>query len=358
MTITLGETVSETFIGSIGETITWSSSYINGVPAFWEPVFVDLANGFWHYSYTPGVAGFYEWAGNGSSSGPVAINFDVEGAPVVAPPTGGTGAATLASLVREVAQRSQDLIMGVTTDTGSDLKTMTDVLNLTEDHHFFEGMELYFTSGANQGSLHRVIDSDGDLAVLTFVPDVGIPVSAGTSYELYNRRGNGHRRWEYIQAINNAIREGGSNAAKRIVVDVPTVVTSTTPYLVVPDGIGWVCRVLYQDWNGQWQELRRNSRNGWSYDHNGIITLNGGGLAVADSRLLRLRGYVSHSTLTLDTDATDLDVEWIVETAAGILQNSNPDNYGNMAPGQYMRNRADAIRGKLATVMDSGCVKV
>jgi hypothetical protein len=78
MTVAIGSVQSETFyVGIAGQTFTRVSSRVNDAAVTFAPTFTDLTGGFYRYSYTPIAVGIHEWAGNGSTSGPLTINFDV-----------------------------------------------------------------------------------------------------------------------------------------------------------------------------------------------------------------------------------------------------------------------------------------
>ena len=186
-------------------------------------------------------------------------------------------------------------------------------------------------------------------------------VSAATEVNLYNRSGLGHTYREYKQALNQVIREVGSNVMQRVEIDCPTLPGSSDPTVILdPTQISKVCRFSYLGPVGR-VSVRRNRQNGWWSDHGtGVVSFTGADLGVVSYSTppLKAYGYLKAQELRSGSDSTFIDPEWLVETAAGLLQNANPDNAGNLAPGQYLRNRADAMRGKMATPFDANCVSV
>lgn len=328
---------------------------------YFAPTLIEIGNGEYAVSFVPTVTGYvsmhikYDQAGiEREFLGSFHVVDDVTVGPLIGTQAGGV---TLANLIRSTALRANDLIDTSASETRADLNTWKDDLNLNEDDNYFEGMELYITSGSSIGSTHRVIgSSDG---VLTFTPPLSTPIQIGTTGELYNRRGVGFRRQEYKNVINMCIREGGSNAYNRTTQAVATMVDGTNPTFTVPANMSHICKVQYQDAFGDWHDIRRNPHNGWSYDRgNLLVWLHGGSLSIATNKALKVKGYAPNAELVNDSDRTGVDAEWLTQTAAWILQNSNPENAGNLAPGQFLSNRADALRGKMVTVMDAGCVKV
>jgi len=362
----VGELISETFdTGATGETFTTTKSYLDGVELAWEPEFEEVGGGFYLYRYYPEIAGGYAWSGTGSKSGSFNINFDVDVAGEVtpAPPEPAlAGTTALIDLVEAVALRSLDLLQPQATATSEGPTTFTDVNHLVEDNAFFAGMELYIKDGLNAGLTRRVASSDYLSGTLSWVQPLPVAIAEGTKADLFNRAGLGHTYQEYVRAINMVIVELANNAMRRVQVQPTTLPTSSTPYVDVDgDQISKVCSVSYQDMTGAIQHLRRNKQNGWwAQNGDGAIQFTGNGLGVISSLTtpITLHGYQKASQLVLPSDRTFIDPEWLAETAAGLLQNANPDNAGNLAPGQYLRNRADAMRGKMATPFDANCVSV
>lgn len=75
----VGSPVQESFyLGPTGQTFTRTASYVNGVSTVFAPTFTEIGGGFYRYTYTPAVAGAYEWIGTGSNGSPIALNFSVE----------------------------------------------------------------------------------------------------------------------------------------------------------------------------------------------------------------------------------------------------------------------------------------
>lgn len=362
---TVGETISEVFdTGATGESFTVEETLIDGSPVGWTPLFAEIGGGIYVYTYTPTVPGHYSWSGFGSQSGTLTINFEVDPVIGVSPATPGlpVGYTTLDQLVEHIALRSMDLIEATATEDATDLKTFTDRNALIEDNAFFAGMEMHIVTGPNAGLRRRIADSSYATGTLSWEQPITTPITLGTEINIYNRSGLGHLYQEYVNAINMVIREVGNNVMQRVAIDVPVIPPSSQPAITLDaNTISKVCRISYVDGAGMRSSLRRNRRNGWWSEHGtGTVSFHGNsiGIVTASAPPLQAHGYLKPQELIAGTDATFIDAEWLVETAAGLLQNANPDNAGNLAPGQYLRNRADAMRGKMATPFDANCVSV
>jgi hypothetical protein len=363
MAYVVGETVAETFeTGALGESFSTTAAFINGIAAVWSPSFSEIGSGLYLYTHIPTQVGSYSWSGAGSLSGPLTINFEVDAAEVITPPVPGTpiGTVTLDQLVEHIALRSFDLIQATATADAGGNNSFTDVNALVEDNAFFAGMEMHVTSGPNAGQTRRIADSDYISGTLSWELALPFPITVGTNINIYNRSGMGHLYREYKQAINMVIREIAGNSMQRNAYDHASLPTFSAPSLVIDTSkLSKVCSVSYIDATGARRSLRRNRKNGWwSSNGEGTIWFTGNGLGVVANLTapVRLHGYLKAQQLSNGSDATFIDAEWLSETAAGLLQNANPDNAGNLAPGQYLRNRADAMRGKLATPFDANCV--
>ena len=360
----VGEQIAQLFeTGVAGETFTVYDTLIDGVHTPWVLTIVDEGDGFYSYHYLPDAPGSYSWSAIGSASGRVTINFEVDrlDGVVVTLPAPGSGRVSLNRLVEQVALRSQDLVQAIATRDEVGTLTFTDVNNLIEDHAFYAGMELHLTNGPNLGLLRRIADSAYDTGTLSWEQPIYTPVTLGTTANIYNRAGLGHTYQEYKNAINMVIRELGTNAMTRVTVPLDIPASGSPSVELDGEVIAKVCRVSYTDAAGTTQSFRRNKRHGWwAQNGDSSLTFTGNALGIASSgnSPLLAHGYARATELERGIDTTFIDSEWLVETAAGLLQNANPDNAGNLAPGQYLRNRADAMRGKLATPFDANCVSV
>lgn len=273
-------------------------------------------------------------------------------------------ATTLANLIRSIAQNSSDWIGGAATVNTGNTQVIQDDLAFVEDNSYFRGCEIYFTSGANIGLTRRIDDSSRSTRQITVVPNLVAPVGVGDQYDITNFRGIGHRRSEYKGVINSLIRQLGDGSLYQVSVPIsPNTVTWNTPIIAIPAGITHVCHVEYLD-SGRWKRVPRTTRPDSS---RGFFIQGGASPTIsfdpywADSLVgstVRLQGWNRYTELVLDSDTTDVDEEWLIEEASGILQIGMMGNQGNIGPGQYMRNRGDAVRGKAMTIIGPGCVKV
>jgi hypothetical protein len=269
---------------------------------------------------------------------------------------------TLDQLIHDTAAASNDLVEATATANAADLLTFTSEFALLEDDGHFRGCEAYFLDGANAGLSRRVYGSDYETATITVRPALAAPVTVGQRVELYNFRNGGLQRLQYKNIINRLIREASSNFADQVTV--PLVgLYGGAQYVVVPAGIDSVCRVQYYDPTySNWIDLKRAvrpGRRGWfavketdsiGFDYGSQLMLTGMGL--------QFIGYKRPTALVNGTDTTNIDPEWLVESAAGLAYLTNPVNYNNLAPGQYARNRADQLRAKMSLLPMANCVDI
>ena len=272
---------------------------------------------------------------------------------------------TLAELIRDVANAHQDLKMATADRVGSvsaDSATFSSTMDLLEEDDYYRGAEVYFTSGLNTGQTRRIYGSDYETQTITIIPTLVNVPQVGDTIEIYNRRGFGRTRGEYKQVINRAIREATGNYMEPIYAEPGDL--DGTGYVELPADFVSICGISY--WDNTLESFVaikravKPGRNGW-WVHPGTDRL----LVLSDywregtrDLAYALHGFKNPDQLTTDASTTDLDPEWLVETAGGIIQMSNRNNDQNLAPGQYMRNRADAVRSKMVTTQQPNCVRI
>ena len=177
MTWVLSETVSESFYtGNTGETFTRIASYINGSSSAWDPTIAELGSGYYRWSYTPLVAGSFEWVATGSAGSPVTINFDVETSidptvVVVSAATSGALTQTLAQLRNRVADRLGDRLPLIATSNGT-TSTFKDALNVTTATENLLGRWLVLSDG----TVHVINTQTNSSSTLGFTPVAGSTV--------------------------------------------------------------------------------------------------------------------------------------------------------------------------------------
>ena len=208
----------------------------------------------------------------------------------------------------------------------------------------------------------RIFGSDLETFTITVYPGFPSPIQTGDTGEIYNRRQNGYRRSEYKAMINSAIQNIASNAPQPDEELIIPIYDANNP-LVLVTSLDWVCKVQYLDYDGEWKDVRPYSPQSFGYGWHALrqeqtITIGPEWSSYLNGKSIKLIGYKESGMLVADSDTTSLDPEWIKEIVRGEMQTANPDNAGNIGPGQWRSSRADAIRAKGATLLQANCKKV
>lgn len=277
------------------------------------------------------------------------------------PGTVGQG-VTLRQLIQDVASVGRDYMAGEVTTASGTLNTVIDSMRLIYDSEYFRGTELTFTSGKNEGVTRRVTGSDMMSGTLQITPNLPYQAEVGDTFDLVNFRGIGHTRNEYINAINSLIRRLGDNALEPVNLFLRSTISYDSPRQRVPEALTMVCAVEFLDYDGQWNRVKKAVRPdsaGWWIDLGSLeISFSPAWADLLVGKTVRITGMQEPKTMTSESDRTSVDAEWLIESAAGILQTGNPANAGNLAPGQWMANRADAVRVKAITIPGPNCVRI
>lgn len=269
---------------------------------------------------------------------------------------------TLVQLIHDLADSSMDLVQATADANAADNTTFASSADLLEEDDYYRGSEAYFLDGTNAGVTRRVIGSDFETQTITVIPALPAAILIGDRVELYNVSDGGRQRKNYRDIINRVIRDVSGNYMEPATVDLVGVYGGAQ-LIPVPTGINTVCQVSYYDTVlAEWFIVKRaggpGKRGWWPVREDASIGLSDDWMLALNGIQLRFRGLKEPSQLVLDSDTTSIDHEFIIETAAGRSHFSNPDNYQNLGPGQYAMNRADAIRGKMATVPMANCARI
>lgn len=360
----LGETVSESFYtGNTGETFTRVSSYISGSVSVWNPTITELGSGYYRWSYTPAVAGSFEWVGAGSGGSPVAINFDLEATGVtvtISAATTGALTQTLAQLRKRVAERLGDYDELTATSNGT-TTTFIDVLYVSAAAEQMKGRFLVLSDG----TVHRVTGFTEGTNTLTFLPAAGSTSYTATNSvaALYNKRGAGFAPALYKNAINNAINDAFPLGLIRVQASVAAVFDADTELITIPASMTHVQTVEFTDSDGLLHELPRSIRSGeygWTaIPATGQLRLMGYPGGIADGLALMLTGYGRQAELSADSDTCALSAEFIVARACYHLCYSalDKDQKFRDAATTYERE-ANRLRNRLRTYKDPGTLAV
>jgi hypothetical protein len=271
------------------------------------------------------------------------------------------GGVTLRQLIQDIAFNRDDLVQGSVTENTGVLNSVRDEITLVEDADYFRGAEIYFTSGLNEGYLGRVIGSDYGSQTLSIFPDLPFAADVGDTFDLTNFRGIGTRRNQYKRTINSLIRRLGDSSLQPMQIVLPEYINWANPSQPVPGSFSHICEVEYFQ-SGIWKRVKRARRPddaGWYVDPSSLtISFSPDWAGRLDTYAIRVQGMAPPEPLDEEQDETTVDAEWLIEQASGILQIGNAGNLGNIGPGQYLNNRADAIRAKVITIPNANCMRI
>lgn len=219
---------------------------------------------------------------------------------------------------QRVASILDDIVEVEATANGTTL-TLIDTFNVNAGAESFDGCEIFFTSGANDGETRRVTTTTPSTGTLTFTPEATATVAADTA-ELYNRRNKGFRVQDYHRAINHAIEEYQGIALIPVIEEIGIAFDAETQTIAVPATTLEVHTVEYQDSNDQWCEVRQaypRGGQGWTAEPaDAVIRIEGDPAWEADTYDIRLHGYKRADALTTDASVLPFDSTVIVNTAA------------------------------------------
>lgn len=360
--LVLGEIVSESFsLVSLatGQTFTRTSSYINNVASVWNPTITEISGGFYRYSYTPLVAGSFEWAGLATNGEAVTINFEIEATGVtvtISAATTGALTQTLAQLRRRVARRLGDYVALTATANGT-TTTIVDTQRINTATQDMTGRVVVSSNGTNSG-LSRFITAQVDATGTLTVAALTTGTLTNDTFDVYNKRGKGFLPTEYDSAINDAINDAYPLGMIEVAATISTVFDSDVPDVTVPASLTYVHTVQWLDDDSRPHAIpmsRRGGEYGWYPNSTaGTITVYGRFGTDIDGLTIVLIGYGRQATLSANADTCALNAEYIVDNAAYHLAHSaldkDRDFYGTIV-GQINLER---IRTRVRTLGNRG----
>ena len=228
--------------------------------------------------------------------------------------------------------------------------SLVDVLNLATENNELVGRFGWVASGtaANLYQTVRITANTKSATSITFVP--ALPQSTATNdvIELYNSNDTGITPEDIHDAINRVI-ESVSNAGVTEVIATSSTFDADSPALTIDPSWRRLIGVDWQDTDGLWHEVDPADL----YVDTSARTARIDNIVrwMADTQLVRLRGYTSSASLSADTDSTVVDAEWIINEASSQLLLANAekarDPAAARATAQYLRSIADSRRPKV-----------
>ena len=257
---------------------------------------------------------------------------------------------TLAELVRRLADEFGDLVRITTTSAGdAGGTTAIDSQAVNTGKEDLGGRQIYFTSGANNTEARTITSTTDTTNTITFIPAATAQVASGVTAEVYNKRGHGFLRDEYVRALNRAI-DDAAGIALIAVVDtdaVPGNFDKDSPEITVDTQISEVFKVEHDDADGFWYEVRKAPRwggDGWvALPASGKIRLTGKPAWDADGNTVQVWGYGRQAALSASADTVAMDPGWLIARAAFHLAKGNLDRRPELG-GLLMLYRDEAVR--------------
>jgi hypothetical protein len=264
---------------------------------------------------------------------------------------------TLLELTKRVGGMLGDMT-ALTADVVGNTTVFNDTQALTINMEAPRNRDILFSyqvSGTgNLGVVRRVTNFDMNAGWVSFdaIPEA---TAVGDKAELYNFRGKGWRVTEYWSAINQAIQEAFPLYKQPYNAAVASTFDITTGNITIPTTITHVAEIEYENTAGTWYRVPRSRRRGqsgwWVDDYAGTINVRDNNYtALMNGRSVRLIGATKPTPLTLGTDITYIDPEWLCARAASILCMSALDrDQGNYARGNYFQGQANANLSAIRT---------
>lgn len=258
---------------------------------------------------------------------------------------------TLRDLRVRVADKLGEVVVGeATSPIAAPASTFTDVINFNDDKNTFRGADVLITTGPSAGHRARCVSSALNNLTITFSPESPNAINLGDEIQVF-----GIRRNLRIQQIDRAIREAQADAFPmyRLLhsADVEDVyLPDENPDITLPAEFTHVFSVSYLGLDGNYYDTRpgKPGTGGWHLEPGRKLRITGESRWYANNRTIRVRGYRQEPPLTLDTDETGIDPEWLTVTAALYIRLRQEGQEGMMKAGQ-IGARADALRAIAST---------
>ena len=323
----------------------------NGDP--FDPVIIDLGGGTYKIEIAtprskPGR--WYLLIGDLSLS-PVRYydgSWDVDAVPTEATSEATSGTTRL-TLRRSVGRLLGDLVMLKATGNGTET-TLSDTLNLQQQDGSLVGRQLYFASCAepgNVGQVRRVSTNVKSTSSITFAPPLPAGTMQGDEVEMWNERGSSVTVDEVHDAINRAIRAAAGTSVVPVV-QATGIFDQDDPYIDIPAEWDYFSRAQWQDTDGVWRDIPFADIK--VDQANREVEFRNRSRTIADDRQTRLFGFSPPGVLVADTDATNIDPEWIGFYASNQLllasAHRQSDSSAALSKASWFGDQADKVRPK------------
>lgn len=334
------------------------------------PITVGLGDGLYRTTWTPTQAGIYtlRLLADLSAIGDDDQLFEFERriAPVdvdVSPFIQQDG-STLEDIIRGIALRCRDYIDTMVTSDATVGDRWPDSLTLAATSpKSFKGANLFVLNAAvdaNVGREVRVLDSrDGELILTPALPS---PPRAGDIGYLVNLESSGFMRQTYINEANANLRGSFPNYAVPLAWTFTEMFSGDLPYLTPPPEFTHISSVSYQvpGWSPYpvYVPLGDQNTAGWWWDSGaGRLVIGGGYRDQANGTFVEIRGFGRSPRLTVGSQTTGADYQWLVAQSAGNLVWSLRDPK-RAAEAANSINRADSYLIKGLTMYPPDTIRI
>lgn len=223
---------------------------------------------------------------------------------------------TRQALRQQIGRLTGDMLKCTATANGG-TGTYFDSINLYRGDGRLSGRIGWFAAGtsANLYSVIRVTNNTRSDQSIAFTPNVASNTATGDVLELWNENGEGYLPADVNDEINVAIQTMGGGVLSYDE-DASQTFDFDDPYLDIPADWDYFSGAYYQDINDVWHEIPITPYQVDVDPNNRVIRLKGQIARLADNNLVRLTGQIAASTLTSDTQSTDVDAEWLTAYVA------------------------------------------
>ncbi len=226
-------------------------------------------------------------------------------------------AATRQALRQEIGRLTGDMLKVTATAIGT-TTTLIDKLRLYRGDGQLEGRIGWVTSGtaANLSAMVRVTGNTRSTFTVTFA-DTALPSATAVAdvIELWNERGQGY----YPDDVNSEMNTALAIAAGMVTSPDEMLITDfdySDPYLTIPATWQYFGGVWYQGEEDIWREIPATDTHMDVDTKNRTVRLKGDAARRAHTYTVRLIGDVASTPLTLDSQSTSCDAEWLTAYVA------------------------------------------
>lgn len=221
--------------------------------------------------------------------------------------------ATRQALRQEIGRLTGDMLKCTATANGT-TTTLIDKMRGWRGDGKLAARIGWVASGtaANLYSMVRVTGNVRSTFTISFI-DTALTAATATGdvIELWNEEGMGFFPDDVNAEINAAIAACGALVTSPDEDDSVTTFDYADPYITIPADWSFFGGVRWQDADDIWREIGATDQNMDIDPRNRTVQLKGSIAQRAHGYTTRLYGDIASTPLTLDTDSTSVDAEWL-----------------------------------------------